>query len=375
MNPLNCSMLLLSLALSTTSCNDYVPSAPTQSMELVKVRGGGKDVTVLADADRLDSLVVKVVDRDGRPVGGAQVTWSQSDPAGRVVPATSVTGADGTTWAKWTLAGFPGVHTASATIADRPAQSFSFRIRSWTAKALVQGANGYRCALAGDGRLSCARLPDRLRPVLVDHRFIDIDADIGGVPQGNGMCALTNVGRIWCADMTQPTLMFNEVAGGHPPFAALAAGGGSTFCAISTGGELWCWGNAHHGLRADGVTTPNQFVSSPVKSNYPGTVALRDVALADDVGCALAQDGVPWCWGTNITGAVNPNAPGTDTEAAPPRAVLTRRAHHRTRAGGRWGWCLWGGPERTRDLLGPDSIEWGCRALGHVRDAGIHRLH
>jgi hypothetical protein len=50
-----------------------------------------------------DSLVVKLEDRFGNPIVGAEVEWTLTEGGGRVEPASSTTDADGLARTKWTL--------------------------------------------------------------------------------------------------------------------------------------------------------------------------------------------------------------------------------------------------------------------------------
>lgn len=87
------------------------------------VAGGGEGPVGGALAD---SLAVRVTDRFGNPVAGAEVDWSAQAGSGSVHPARSATDAQGIARARWTLGlrvGSPG-QTASATLAGLPPVSF-----------------------------------------------------------------------------------------------------------------------------------------------------------------------------------------------------------------------------------------------------------
>ena len=65
----------------------------------------------------IDSLIVRVLDEYGNPVGGATVTFAASAGSGSVSPTTTLTDGNGRAAAKWTLGSTVGVtSTATATV-------------------------------------------------------------------------------------------------------------------------------------------------------------------------------------------------------------------------------------------------------------------
>jgi hypothetical protein len=62
-------------------------------------------------------LAVRVLDRFGNPVGGAQVAWATDPEDGRVSAATTSTAADGSASVTWTLGNRVGTQKATATVA------------------------------------------------------------------------------------------------------------------------------------------------------------------------------------------------------------------------------------------------------------------
>lgn len=80
-----------------------------------------------------DSLAVRVADAFGNPIAGVTVTWSVISGGGALAPATSVSGADGTARASWTLGSSIGGQDAEAS-----ASGFTV---PFTATASVTDAN------------------------------------------------------------------------------------------------------------------------------------------------------------------------------------------------------------------------------------------
>ena len=90
---------------------------------LIAVSGGGQTGT--AGSTLSDSLIVRVTDGAGNPVGGVAVTWTVTG-GGSVSAATSVTGDDGRTGVRHTLGAVAGAQTAVATSAGLSGSPITF---------------------------------------------------------------------------------------------------------------------------------------------------------------------------------------------------------------------------------------------------------
>jgi hypothetical protein len=147
------------------------------------------------------------------------------------------------------------------------------------------------------------------------------------------------------------------VAGGHT-FAQVASGP-THVCAVTTSGELWCWGNTLYGqlghpVRVDpttGESKPGE--GQPVR--VEGLPPMKQVAVALGTTCALSTEGALWCWGrrTELTtaggGLFPPSSADSDGVVAPFR-LGGPRAYSRVVLGQSTG-CL---------LLDDGSVEcWG----------------
>lgn len=82
----------------------------------------------------------------------------------------------------------------------------------------------------------------------------------------------------------------------------------NTACAVSSG-DLYCWGDNQVGQLGDGTTTNS---SLPVK--VPGLTAVSGVSISVGTVCATAG-GAAWCWGHNRYGQLGDGS--TDTHYSP----------------------------------------------------------
>ncbi|HVM42638.1 MAG TPA: hypothetical protein VMT77_03980, partial [Gemmatimonadales bacterium] len=70
-------------------------------------------------------LVARAVDRYGNAVPGVTVVWAATAGGGSITPDTTVTGAQGTVSAQWTLGATAGTQTATATVGGAVTATFS----------------------------------------------------------------------------------------------------------------------------------------------------------------------------------------------------------------------------------------------------------
>jgi adhesin/invasin len=106
-------LALLLAGLAACGGADLVLPNQGQPAEITAVRGDRQSGTI---GEALgDSLVVRVVDRFGDPVGGAEVTWT-AEVGGSVSPATSVTSPDGQAGTQRVLGADIGTYVTTAEI-------------------------------------------------------------------------------------------------------------------------------------------------------------------------------------------------------------------------------------------------------------------
>jgi pimeloyl-ACP methyl ester carboxylesterase/alpha-tubulin suppressor-like RCC1 family protein len=132
---------------------------------------------------------------------------------------------------------------------------------------------------------------------------------------GHQACALSSLGEVYCwgvagdslgqADSLQRALP-TRVEGLPTIVKVLVAGGGGGACALSTAQELFCWGN---GLpRATRVNVSN----------------IVDFGVGANAACAVNSAGTVLCWGSNTYGSLGvPTTTTSATISAPVVATAT----------------------------------------------------
>ncbi len=91
----------------------------------------------------------------------------------------------------------------------------------------------------------------------------------------------------------QPTLV------AELPAAVSIAAGGASACAITEGGEAWCWGFNWTGVLGDGTEVSRAF-AAPVL----GLADADEISVGGEHACAVRGDGALFCWGSNFGGAL-----------------------------------------------------------------------
>jgi alpha-tubulin suppressor-like RCC1 family protein len=132
---------------------------------------------------------------------------------------------------------------------------------------------------------------------------------------GGHACGLASTGQAYCWGENWSGQLGNgqgegasvgavSVSGGHQ-FTSLSAGAAHN-CAIALDASAWCWGADESGQLGDGSPTACSSTYSTYCSTVPVQVAGSHQFTAVSGGhfhtCALATDGLAWCWGNNNDG-------------------------------------------------------------------------
>ena len=207
---------------------------------------------------------------------------------------------------------------------------------------MINAGEEHTCALTGDGAALCwgrndgGQLGDGTTvarstptPVAMNLAFQVIDAGGYGGPVNNPFpsftCALTTAGDAYCwgenefgnlgrgtAGLPQP--LPAPVVGGLK-FGSLTVGLDDHACAVTLGGQAYCWGANFGGALGDGTSTEKHF---PVPVS--GGLTFVQLAAGGFGGhtCGRTGGGVAYCWGDNEVGQVGD---GTTVFRLTPTAV------------------------------------------------------
>lgn len=119
-------------------------------------------------------------------------------------------------------------------------------------------------------------------------------------------CALTTAGEVWCwggnryGQLADPNPKVSRSAQARPVphlpsgIVAIRGGMGNATCALTASHEAWCWGAGGMGQLGNGAKVPRQDV--PVK--VQGISQIKDLTLGYQHACAIDGNDEAWCWGS-----------------------------------------------------------------------------
>lgn len=87
---------------------------------------------------------------------------------------------------------------------------------------------------------------------------------------------------------------------------SLSAGTGHT-CALDEDRAVWCWGDDSSGQLGDGMIGPG----GPTARLVDGSFTARALSAGMLHTCAVDEENVTWCWGSNAAGQLGAAEPPT----------------------------------------------------------------
>jgi alpha-tubulin suppressor-like RCC1 family protein/uncharacterized RDD family membrane protein YckC len=182
-----------------------------------------------------------------------------------------------------------------------------------TTCVLTEGDRVYCWGSNDSGQLGDGTDVDRDRPTEV----IGLKDGIAALAVGySNTCALTTTGDVQCwgsSALGDDSVTPVDVSGLPEDVTAIAAGGGHA-CALTSDGGVYCWGRRNRsGQLGDGTDEER---NTPVAVN--GLTDVAAVSAGYEHTCAVAEAGGVWCWGDNSDGQLGD---GTTDDRSTPVAV------------------------------------------------------
>jgi alpha-tubulin suppressor-like RCC1 family protein len=133
-------------------------------------------------------------------------------------------------------------------------------------------------------------------------------------------CAIDSVGVVWCwgyggvgslgdssSSSSSSPVRITGVAGLPAAFDTIASGGTSS-CARTTAGEVWCWGDNEHGQLGD-MTKATAFAPEKLAGMW------LQVSLGREFACGVDTNHALWCFGANEHGQLGIGSFAEKTQA------------------------------------------------------------
>jgi alpha-tubulin suppressor-like RCC1 family protein len=191
--------------------------------------------------------------------------------------------------------------------------------------ARIAAGGAHTCAVDTDGHVWCwgngeeGAVGDGSgmdRPAPVALRLGSDGATAQAIAAGGAhTCAVTTAGQLYCwgrgdegqlgagdtVDALDPTLV-PAISG----VVDVAAGGAHTCAIVGTERAVWCWGDNDSGQLGNGMTEVGPTETPTPVAGLTGVQALSAGAAHT---CALRSDRTVWCWGTDSSGQLGDGVP------------------------------------------------------------------
>jgi alpha-tubulin suppressor-like RCC1 family protein len=295
------------LLLTVVSCGEESSAPADLRIEVVS----GADQVSAASFVQPEPVVIRVIDRSGKPVANAEVHWRVIEGGGTISEDVTRTDAQGRASVVWTLGPVTGLQLLMAT-SGLGSVSIPARGRF----EIIALSAGYRhtCAVSTAGTIFCWGLGEQgqlgnaaptssVTPVAVASSVVFRDVTAGW----SHTCGISTSGAAYCwGDNRVGQLGITGTLSGYAipmpvrfadSFTDISAGFVHT-CGVTASGNVLCWGvNARRQL------------SGTDQNSGRITQQFRRVAAGEFHTCALRTDSVAVCWGWNSAGELGTNAP------------------------------------------------------------------
>lgn len=221
--------------------------------------------------------------------------------------------------------------------------------RDWVAVCWGYGADGR----LGNGRWESSATPVPVADVLFKQisagsfHTCGLDRDGRAYCWGNAGWAQIGIPSGAYADLSRPVRVATSLT-----FTAISAGGDHT-CALTAGGEVYCWGTNYNGQTGDANLGGYSFTPARVTTG----VVFKSITAGSTFTCGVGTDDNAYCWGSGrYTGA------GDNLNAARPVPVKLGRVV--SLSAGTWHACA------VTGYNGGDAMCWGAM-LWNESDYGM----
>jgi len=161
--------------------------------------------------------------------------------------------------------------------------------------------------LVGDALIGAGSVAPTVVPTAISsrERFVAVSAG------DRHTCALTTGGEVLCWGANDIDQLGDGTLRSHLYPSPLVPGlraqrvsaGRDVSCAVTLDGQVTCWGSCAHGVCGMHSECHGSECRVPAGRHFiPNLTSVTDVTVSDQHACALRADGTAWCWGSNDSG-------------------------------------------------------------------------